>query len=269
MSTQSTKPTILLIGGGWHPPLLYAKLTTALNAAGYEVNNPALPSVSAARPPTASLPEDVAHVRSAAQSLVDAGKTVMALVHSYGGMVASDALSGLGLQNRRTESLPGGVSHIIYMTAFAVLPGTSISWLVELFGDQEETARSFRIEADGSSTINDPATIMVSGGEGEGGEETPTAEELARYLDGLVPWNAAAMGQGAGEAVWREVEPVFVYCWRDKTLKPRYQRYMVEEVVEKELGRKICTFELATGHCPNLTRTREVVGIVDQVAALG
>lgn len=42
---MSTKPVIVIISGGWHVPASYAKLTKALEAAGFEVHVPLLPSM--------------------------------------------------------------------------------------------------------------------------------------------------------------------------------------------------------------------------------
>lgn len=41
----STKPVIVIVSGGWHVPATYDRLTKALEAAGYEVQIPRLPSM--------------------------------------------------------------------------------------------------------------------------------------------------------------------------------------------------------------------------------
>ena len=45
-----------------------------------------------ARPPNADLATDTAMVRGDVESLVDAGRTVIAIMHSYGGQVGTNAL---------------------------------------------------------------------------------------------------------------------------------------------------------------------------------
>lgn len=62
MSTPN-KPTIVIIGGGWHKPVTYSKLTKALEAAGYEVHVPSHPSMNESRPPNSDLATDTANTR--------------------------------------------------------------------------------------------------------------------------------------------------------------------------------------------------------------
>ena len=117
------KPTILLVHGGWHLPVHYRPALDVLELAGYLIEAPALPSCVDGK----STPEDDAQlIARRASELVDAGKEVVAIAHSYGGMVASEALSGLGVREREEKGLAGGVKRIIYTAAFVPLPGTSI-----------------------------------------------------------------------------------------------------------------------------------------------
>jgi alpha-beta hydrolase superfamily lysophospholipase len=122
---MSGKPVILVIGGGWHTPLSYARLTNAFKDAEYEVHCPQHPSVSPNRPPKAGLKEDTANMRSYVEDMLRSGKKVVAIAHSYGGQVASNSLHGLGVGARATSGLSGGVSMLIYMCAFAQEEGRS------------------------------------------------------------------------------------------------------------------------------------------------
>jgi alpha-beta hydrolase superfamily lysophospholipase len=87
-------PTILLIGGGWHTPQSYSKLTNQLEKAGYEVNVPTLPTMNGSRPPNADLNTDTNHVRSVAGELINKGHHLVVLMHSYGGQIGTNALHG-------------------------------------------------------------------------------------------------------------------------------------------------------------------------------
>lgn len=119
------KQCILIVHRGWHIPESYAKLTSALESAGYEVHVPRLVSANEARPPNADLSTYTALVRSYAESLIRAGRTVVAIAHSDGGQVASNSLYGLGTEERSAKGQKGGISHLIYMTEYAVLEGVS------------------------------------------------------------------------------------------------------------------------------------------------
>jgi pimeloyl-ACP methyl ester carboxylesterase len=97
----SKNPTILVIGGGWHKPQSYAKLTSHLERAGYEVHVPVLPSMNGSRPPNADLESDTAHIRSVAEDLINKGHEVVVLMHSYGGQVGTNALYGMQSTHNR------------------------------------------------------------------------------------------------------------------------------------------------------------------------
>lgn len=123
MATE--KPVVLIIGGGWHTPESYGKLVKALESAGHEVHCPRHPSTNQSRPPTAGLSEDSANIRSYVEELVDSGRRVVAVMHSYGGQVGTNALVGLGLESRSKLGKPGGVSDLVYVCAFALPEGGS------------------------------------------------------------------------------------------------------------------------------------------------
>ena len=85
MKMAPDKPTLILIHGGWQVPSTYSKFTMPLRSAGYEVHVPRLPSMNEMRPPNANLADDTKFIRAYVESLVDAGRTVVAIMHSYGG----------------------------------------------------------------------------------------------------------------------------------------------------------------------------------------
>lgn len=115
MSSSPSPPTILLIHGAWHHPSLYDPLCKSLQMLGFEVVCPRLPSCNGAVPPTKFLSDDVALIRATAQTLLGAGKHVVAIMHSYGGMVGTEALHGLPIQ------------HLIYMAAFVPPSGKGLA----------------------------------------------------------------------------------------------------------------------------------------------
>lgn len=121
----SEKPVVLIIGGGWHTPDSYGKLVKALEAAGHDVHIPRHPSLEQVRPPTAGLADDSKNIRECTEKLVDAGRRVVAVMHSYGGQVGTNALTGLGVDARAKHGKPGGVSELVYVAAFALHEGGS------------------------------------------------------------------------------------------------------------------------------------------------
>ncbi|KAI0964769.1 alpha/beta-hydrolase [Xylaria arbuscula] len=254
-----TKPVILVVHGGWHVPKSYAKLTAALESSGFEVHIPALPSVKDVRPPEADLEGDTAVIRNYAEGLINEGRTVVALLHSYGGQVGSNALHGLGAATRSTQGLQGGISHLIYMTAYAVPEGTTMMDIVAEFGNMDLVPLAFDISEDNSCLSRDPKTLVVSPGPDE------DMEEVEKYLGTFTRWNAKAMYQPIQHAAWREIPVSYIYTTNDMTVPITYQKNFVENLIKE--GREVRTFEVASGHCPNFTATGGVVNAIKTVVS--
>ncbi|KAM7205468.1 Alpha/beta hydrolase fold-1 [Naviculisporaceae sp. PSN 640] len=227
-----SKPTILIVGGGWHTPIAYNNLIQALQDAGYEVHCPEHPSMAQARPPVASLAEDSVSMRLYAQKLVDAGKRVIALMHSYGGQVGTNSLYGLGWETRSRQGLPGGVSDLVYVTAFALPKGGSMAGKVKEMGHEALMPIAFDFADD--MTVN-----------------------------ALVRWNGQCMYDPVTQTAWEEIPVTYVYTTKDMTVPFHYQTSMV--ALLEEHGVSVKTHTLETGHCPNLTATATLVNIINKV----
>ncbi|ESZ89960.1 hypothetical protein SBOR_9650 [Sclerotinia borealis F-4128] len=250
---SSIKLTLIIIHGGWHVPASYDKLTVALENAGYEVHCPRLPSTNESRPPNADLYTDSDLVRGYVSSLVRAGRTVVAIMHSYDGQVGSNALVGLGTESRAAKGLLGGVSKLIYMAAFAVPEGIGMMDKVKEFGHMDLVPVAFNFAEDNSCTNNDPKTLLV-------GPNDLAPEVVDEYLSTLVRWNGNAMYLPIKHAAWREIPVGYIYSTGDMTVPFDYQKSFVEGM--EKAGRPVDTVELATGHCPNLTATDSVVDAI-------
>ena len=98
--SANSNPTLVIVGGAFHTPASYGKLASALEAHGFEVHVPRLPTRNETRPPNADLTDDPVLIRSYVESLVRAGRTVVAIGHTYGVQAMSNALyaCGLGLE---------------------------------------------------------------------------------------------------------------------------------------------------------------------------
>ena len=96
-SPTSDLPTILLIQGSFQIPEVYEILVQGLVARGYPTVQPRLPSCSdVASPdfPQRSLEDDAVAVRTELTRLIESeGKTVVVVLHSYGGLVGGEAIT--------------------------------------------------------------------------------------------------------------------------------------------------------------------------------
>ncbi len=73
----------------------------------------------------AGLREDANFFHNKLEELCNAGKGVVVLCHSYGGLVATDAAFGLGQEERTRNGMKGGIIRIVYLTCIVGLVGDS------------------------------------------------------------------------------------------------------------------------------------------------
>ncbi|OLN88353.1 hypothetical protein CCHL11_00534 [Colletotrichum chlorophyti] len=125
VAAAATLPTVVFTPGAWHGPQSFDLVRAGLTLKGYESKAITLPSVGA-EPATVGLEADAAVLRSTLETLADAGKEIVLVVHSYGGMVGGNAVEGLGYQQRAANNKKGGVITLVYLSAFAAPNGTSL-----------------------------------------------------------------------------------------------------------------------------------------------
>ncbi|KAH8788044.1 Alpha/beta hydrolase fold-1 [Diaporthe sp. PMI_573] len=255
---SSNKPAIIIIAGAFTTPESYGKLTSALQSYGYEVHVPRLPTNSEARPTNAGLGEDTGFIRSYVDGLVTAGHRVVAIGHSYGGQVMTNALHGLGLEARSSQGLEGGVCSLVYMTGFALPEGKStFEKLAEFGAVGEDVPLVFDMAEDESMVLKDPNAFL--------GLREPGIEEaeIEAYIQTSSRWNGKAMTQPLEKEAWREIPVAYIHTTKDAAIPLAAQQSMVEAL--EMAGRKVQTFTLETAHCPHFTATDGVVGAINKI----
>lgn len=120
---MASKPTVVIVPGALLQPAAYATFTELLKQAGFGVGYVNKPSTGGTKLPLTGLAEDIAAAREVIQPLVDAGKEVVVLTHSAGGVSGSGATKCLGVKARKEAGLPGGVIRVVFMAAFAIKKG--------------------------------------------------------------------------------------------------------------------------------------------------
>ncbi|KAI0389102.1 alpha/beta-hydrolase [Xylariaceae sp. FL0594] len=259
----NTKPTLVIIHGGWHTPASYKALTESLQSEGYEVHCPLLPSTEDVRPPTADLYSDTYYVRGYVECLLQEGRTVVAVMHSYGGHVGSNALYDLGVDKRAVKGLKGGISHLIYLSGYAVPEGEPTLKTVEDEGDQDFMDIAFpqtdKDKGDEKTRFPaDPYGYVVGA--------APEGADVEAYVKTWVKWNGECMYQPSTHAAWREMPVSYIFTTKDSTVPIGYQQGFVEKM--KQNGRKMeHTIEIASGHCANFTATQEVVDAIVKITS--
>ena len=116
------KPTFVLVPGAWHTPAIYDGVIEALVEHGYAAVKVDLPSVEAT-PPTYDFAEDVGAIIAAVTILVDEGKDVVVVAHSYSGQPVGEIPRELSKKARGDKGLLGGVTRLVFIMAFLVPEG--------------------------------------------------------------------------------------------------------------------------------------------------
>lgn len=124
-------PTIVLVQGSFQISQVYEKLVDGLAAQGYPTIHPDLPSCSNTGSPDfpqVSLKDDASAIRSVLVRLIEEEeKSVVVVMHSYGGLVGSEAISEeLDYTNLHAQGLHGGVIHLFFYSAFLLDKGQSV-----------------------------------------------------------------------------------------------------------------------------------------------
>jgi pimeloyl-ACP methyl ester carboxylesterase len=117
------KPAILIVHGGYQLPLIWSSFIYTAQNTGFQICCPRLPTCGDRHPPKASLADDINAVRTATTELALSGRSIIVLGHSYGGIVASEAVTpefyGPLKNSKSGDSVGGccGVVHMIYLSA--------------------------------------------------------------------------------------------------------------------------------------------------------
>lgn len=138
---SSDQPVFVFAPGAWHTPDCFEIVQGKLDKQGYTTSAVAYPSVDA-EPPTRGLFDDAAALRRDILVQTTQGKQVIVVVHSYGGLVGAEAVKGLGYKQRKAEGKTGGVTLLVYLSAFVTPKGMSI---LKMLGGQPLPWMNFQV----------------------------------------------------------------------------------------------------------------------------
>jgi len=238
------KPTIIIIHGAWHHPDHYALLVKLLTAKGYETLCPSQPTYNNV-PATKSLHDDVALIREILTKLVGDGKEVIVIMHSYGGMIGTEAVTeSLSKKSRSSNREKGGVVQLLYMSAFVLHKGQCLA--APLGG---ELPPFIPVEEDGTCNMLDPKGHFYN-------DLSPA--EAEHWASLLRPCPAISYLMPLTNEAWRYVPSTYLYCENDAALSILVQRDMVEKT-GIEVGEVSCS----AGHSPFLSMPEKVVEAVE------
>ena len=123
----TSRPTIVIVPGAWHPTAAYEPFVNALDTAGYSALTVKLPSLNSQDPQKESCSADAEAVRQEILPLIEKQeKDIVVLCHSYGGIPGGGAAYGLSKASRVKHGQKGGVVGLVYLCAFVVPEKSSL-----------------------------------------------------------------------------------------------------------------------------------------------
>ncbi|OJD23264.1 hypothetical protein ACJ73_05380 [Blastomyces percursus] len=263
-----TKPVVVIVPGSCHRAEHYQRLVDELAKFSYEAKAVTPPSLDS-NPPHTSWDQDAQAVRRVIMENVDAGRDVVALAHSFGGVTMGEAVKGLGKRDREKYGLTGGVVRLIYMTAVALVEGQSQATLiVPQTPEEKELALAYqegmKKYPKGMMPINEAGMIVpdrettrqiiYSGG------CDPNDVEEALDLLGAQP--IAPMGVPVTYTAYREIPSMFILCENDLAIPPYIQEKMVAQA-----GDAMEVVRCQDGHAPHLSNPGLIVECIRRAAS--
>lgn len=119
---EEHNPVVLLVHGAWHRPLHYRSLISALQASGFTVLAPPLASSGYDDSiDTKSHLDDMKRIHDALLPVLDRGRTVVGIAHSYGTVPMARAMLGQSVADRASRGLAGGIISAIFIAPVPLL----------------------------------------------------------------------------------------------------------------------------------------------------
>jgi pimeloyl-ACP methyl ester carboxylesterase len=220
-SAAHNDPVILLVHGAWHGSWCWELLAPELTALGWRVETVDLPSASADPDNTAGMYDDARVIR---EKLAGLDGPVTVLAHSYGGLPA-------------TEAAAPNVSRLIYLSAFQLEEGESLSGLS---GGALPSGRIGTLPAH-----EDPGSHLYA--------DVP--DDVARQaVDRLVLQTVKSFSEPLTTAAWKAVPAAYIVCEQDRAVDPGFQEQMA--------ARSERSYRIAAGHSPFLSVPEELARLI-------
>jgi len=248
-----TNPTIVIVPGSSHSSAHFVPLAKALSTAGFSnILNLTLPSTSTETAAATSFDPDVEHIRSAVIERVERGEDVAIIMHSYGGAPATEAVKGLGREEREKAGKKGGVVRMIYVAAIVLAEGDSV--VTNRYNPPTEPKNQEYLANTSLYTFKDGFSRILDGTEWFYNDMTKA--EALKWQAELVPQSVGVLQSPLTYSAYLYIPSSFLLCTNDNALPFPSQERSVKGAGIKH------TLTLDAGHSPYLSRVNEVVDFV-------
>ncbi|EIW78693.1 alpha beta-hydrolase [Coniophora puteana RWD-64-598 SS2] len=247
------KPTVLIIHGCCHTPEHFSDFRDLLHNQGYPTACPYLPNTKWQAPePAAMLQDDANAVKDALIRLVEEGrKKVIVVAHSYGGIVASEAvLAEFGRKAREEKGDSGGILRIVFICAILVPVGVK-PW------EYHEPLPDVKMEGTDRFSMHNPGEMLYN---------DINEHERQSFIDLLVPSSILAAA-GAPEYDAYNHHPVsYLFCKKDNTCPFHKQENQRRDILDKLEGDFKSYMIDDGGHSPYISHPQIVVDLINHAA---
>ena len=124
--------TVVIVPGSFMPADVYQIQIDSLERHGMPALTVPLASVGRRPQGAASMTDDANGVIAAVEPLLDEGKEVVLLTHSYGAIPGTQSLAQLSKKAREAAGKKGGIRTVVYLASVILAVGTSN---YDLFGE--------------------------------------------------------------------------------------------------------------------------------------
>lgn len=245
---MSSKPVIVFVPGAWHSPDSFHLVVGELRAAGYETKGVTLASVGAS-PALQDFQPDVKAIQDVLKPLVDEGKDILLVVHSYGGVIGSEAVQGFVKSDREKDGKKGGVAHIFFCCAFALPEGVS---LMDALNGKDLPWWDFN---DARDAVMPATPIETFYGD---------VKEPEQYVKMLKPHSYGTFSSKVTYPGWKYVPSTYLVCEKDEAIPLHAQKGMIEGA--QKAGANMNVDTVAASHSPFLSIPQDVAQSIRRAA---
>ncbi|KAJ5822559.1 hypothetical protein N7447_004899 [Penicillium robsamsonii] len=227
-----SNPSIVIVPGAWHRPAHFEGLIDELAKINYDAEAVTMPSVDSS-PPLATWDQDAQAVREMIMSKLDAGKDVVVLAHSFGGIAMSEGAKGLGKKERGAQGLKGGIIKLVYMCAMALPEGQShIGHLVPQTPEEEEVERQgkeLELKCGGLEVTSDGAMLLPKDHIHLIFYNRCDQKDIDRAVGLLGTFPMGPLAVPVTYTAYREIPSTYIVCKNDMALREPFQRRMIAQ----------------------------------------
>ncbi|KAI5302198.1 hypothetical protein KEM56_000929 [Ascosphaera pollenicola] len=236
-----------MVPGAWQSPEQYAILREILHHDGFQTESIQLPSVGSSDPANESVTKDVRAIREKMLlPLINQGKEIVLLMHSYGGCPGGAAAKGLS----KEQCDKGGIIGLVFLAAFLAREGDSL--------------KSVRGDYDPWVITNDE-TLQVTCRTPIETFYNDVPKELAEAtVKTIQPHSQVALASPSPPSAWSDEayngRRAYILAQDDQTIP-----YFAQELMLEYSGVDWETRTMDTGHCPFLSKPQETAEVMEDL----